>query len=119
MVEYSRPLSDKEKYNYSLIPIFTNVAEPYQAWKAHTETTALKDDFQQTIKQLKDKPIHEAILTLGYFITNNPHEDGNPEFVFGEYGEEALGRAAYEDVFGLITPIDELIYQLTIELEKA
>lgn len=118
VVEYSRPLSDKEKYNYSLIPIFTNVSEPYQAWKASMETTALKQDFEATIEKLKGKPIHEAILTLGYFITNNPHEDGNPEFVFGEYNEEALGRAAYEDVFGLITPIDELIYQLTIELES-
>jgi len=119
VVEYSRSLSDKEKYNYSLIPIFTNVAEPYQAWKSHMETTALKDDFQQVTEELKGKPIHEAMLTLGYFITNNPHEDGNPEFVFGEYSEEALGRAAYEDIFGFITPLDELIEQLTIELEKA
>lgn len=118
VVEYGRPLTDTEKYNYSLIPIFTNVEEPYQAWKDHIEGTALKEEYASTIEQVKNSPIHEAILTLGYFITNNPHEDGNAEFVFGEYTEEDLGRAAYEDLFGLITPIDELIEQLTIELEQ-
>jgi hypothetical protein len=115
-VEYSRKLNDNERYNYSLIPIFANVEEPYLAWKKYIEGSPLKNDLAVTIEQIKKVPTQEAILTLGYFITNNPHEDGNPEFVFGEYTEEDLGRAAYEDLFGLLAPIDELIKQLTIEL---
>jgi hypothetical protein len=119
LVEYGRQLNDNERYNYSLIPLFTNVEEPYLAWKKYINTTALKEDLAATIEQIKGSPTQEAILTLGYFITNNPHEDGNTEFVFGEYTEEDLGRAAYEDLFGLTAPIDELIKQLTIELEPA
>ena len=116
VVEYNRVLSDTEKYNYSLVPIFANVEQPYTAWKSYVASTVLKKEFAQILKDAKNEPLHEAILTLGYFITNNPHEDGNTEFVFGDYTEDDLGRAAYEDHFGLISGLDELISQLTIEL---
>ncbi len=119
VVIFHRPLTDKEKYNYTLIPIFNTVEEPYQAWKAYSLQTALKEDFEKQIKEVKGQGINQAILTLGYFITNHPHEDGNPEFVFGNYTEEQLGRAAFEDMIGEISPLDELIEQLTIELQQA
>ena len=51
-------------------------------------------------------------------MLNAPHEDGNSEFVFGEYAPEVLGKAFYEDMIEAISPIDELIMQLNIELEK-
>jgi len=119
VVEYNRQLQDVEKFNYSLIPIFANIEEPYQLWKTFIQNTALKEEFATLQKQIKDDSIQDTILALGYFITNNPHEDGNIEYVFGEYTEEDLGRIAYEDLFGVITAIDELIEQLTIELEAA
>ncbi|MEO9870383.1 MAG: strawberry notch C-terminal domain-containing protein [Ekhidna sp.] len=118
VVVFHRPLTDKEKYNYSLIPIFNTVEEPYQAWKAETSSSALKQDFEETIKKAEQQGINQAILALGYFITSHPHEEGNPEFVFGEFPEQALGRAAYEDMIGEISPLNELIEQLTIELQQ-
>ncbi len=119
VVEYSRPLSDKEKYNYSLIPIFKNAEVPYLAWKDFIKNAPLQQDFNALRKEIETLPVHDAILRLGYFITNNPHEDGNPEFVFGEYGEDELGRIAYEDLIGQVSILDALIAQLMIELETA
>ena len=74
----------------------------------------LAKEFEKVMAEVKRKPIHEAILRLGYFMTNNPHEEGNTEFVFGEYPEEVLGKTAYEDLFGPVTALDELIAKLTI-----
>ncbi len=118
VVVYNRPVKDVEKFNYSLIPIFSNPEEPYLIWKSYVEVSALKSDFTELLEKVKDSPINEAIMEIGYFITNNPHEDGNTEFVFGEYTEEDLGRVAYEDHFGMISMIDQLIEQLTIELQE-
>lgn len=120
IVEYSRPLSDKEKYNYSLVPLFKNAEVPYLAWKRYMDKSPqLRQEFDRLKKELESIPVHDAVLRLGYFITNNPHEDGNPEFVFGEYTEEELGRIAYEDVLGQVSDLDALIAQLMIELENA
>ena len=117
VVEYNRALKDSEKFNYSLVPVFVNVEQPYLLWKAYIEQApALKADLTVTLEQAKKEPIAEAILTLGYFITNNPHEDGNQEFVFGEYLEEDLGRMAYEDLIGFSYSLEILIQQLEIEL---
>ncbi len=118
VVVYDRPLSDKEKYNYSLIPIFNKAEEPYQSWKAATLTSAIRDDFNQAVEEAKAMKPHDAFLHLGFFMTNHPHEEGNPEFVFGRYTEEVLGRAAYEDRIGAVPPLEELIDKLSIELEK-
>ncbi len=119
IVIYNRKLNDKERYNYSLIPIFNTVEEPYQAWKSVTMGSGLKADFENVVKKAKQESLYDAFSTLGYFITNHPHEDGNTEFVFGTYAPEVLGRAFYEDMIEQITPIDELIIQLNIELETA
>jgi hypothetical protein len=118
IVTYTRKLSDKEKYNYSLIPVFSNVEEPYKAWKAFIQTTALKKEFDDVIQEASAQPFHQAVSTLGYFLKSNPHEDGNPEFVFGEYSVEALGIAAYEDTIGVPSEMDKLLAQLAIELEQ-
>ena len=104
----------KEKYNYSLIPVFKNVEQPYQQWKEITIQTGLKGDFNAVVEKCRELPLHEAIETLGYFITNNPHEDGNSEFVFGNYTTQELGRVFYEDTITEITLIDQLISQLQI-----
>jgi hypothetical protein len=118
IVSYDRKLSDKEKYNYSLKPIFANVEEPYKAWKEFIETTALKKEFIEDVRQASSQPFHKAVALLGNFIKSNPHEDGNPEFVFGDYSVEALGIAAYESEIGVPSAIDKLIAQLAIELEQ-
>ena len=119
-VEYSRKLTDNEKFNYSLVPIFKNVETPYYEWKAYIEKSPLlREDFNEVLAQLKDESASEAMLTLGYFISNNPHESGNAEFVFGTYNEKDLGQAAYEDYFGAPTAIQLLIAQLKIELQLA
>lgn len=117
IVTYDRPLTDKEKYNYSLIPIYSNSEQPYKAWKTAVEKTALKEELNDVVAKARSQPKLDAILTLGYFIANNPHEDGNHEFVFGDFDEEALGRVAYDDLIGDLSEIEKLIYQLKIELE--
>jgi hypothetical protein len=116
-VIYNRPLTDKEKYNYSLIPIFKNVEEPYQEWKTVILQTGIKEDFNSVVDEVRDVPLHEAIETMGYFILNNLHEDGNAEFVFGIYTAQDLGRVFYEDTIAQISSIDELINQLQIALK--
>ena len=118
VVEYSRALGDHEKFSYSLIPVFKNVEEPYSKWKEYlNKSPTLKQEFTETLEQAETEAVQEAILTLGYFITNNPHESGNLEFVFGDYLEEDLGRVAYEEHFGQRSPLEEIIEQLKIELE--
>lgn len=116
IVVYTRSLTDKEKYNYSLIPVFANVEEPYRTWKAFLEKTALKEEFAREVEHAQHINLYQGVLNLGHFIVNNPHEDGNPEFVFGEYSPEALGRMAYEDMIGNITEIDTVIAQVSVEL---
>ncbi len=113
-VVYERKLTDKEKYSFSLIPIFKNVAVPYLAWKINTGDTPIYTEFQEVLHQARELPIHEAQDALGYFITNNPHEDGNAEFVFGRYSPQQLGLACYEDMISEITPFDEVLDKLRI-----
>ena len=114
LVVYGRPLTDKEKYNYSLIPIYKNVEQPYQAWKKGIENTSIQSDFESKLKEVDGQLLYQAKQELGQFIMNNAHEDGNPEFVFGKYAPEELGQAAYEDMFGPIEPIDVVLDQLKL-----
>ncbi len=117
-VIYGRPLTDKERFHFSLIPYYPEAEIPYQQWKTFlNQQPELKKEFLNTVQGLKEGDIPLAILTLGFFILNHPHEDGNPEFIFGEYDEVQLGRVAYEDTVGELTPLDLLHAQLKIELE--
>lgn len=116
IVIYNRPLTDKEKYNYSLIPIFKNVEEPYQSWKREILNSGLQNDFNAIVEKANNLQLHEAIETLGYFILNHSHEDGNAEFVFGKYQAQELGRVFYEDTIAQITLIDQLINQLQLAI---
>lgn len=118
VVIYNRALTDKEKYNYSIIPLFKNVEEPYHVWKKETLNSGLQKDFNSIIKKASALVLHEAIEVLGYFILNHSHEDGNAEFVFGKYQAEDLGRVFYEDTIAQITRIDELINQLQLAIAQ-
>ncbi len=113
-VAYDRKLTDKEKYNYSLIPIFKNIAVPYITWKKSLMGTPIETDFKNRISEVRSMPIYKAVEILGYFITNHPHEDGNTEFVFGRYSTEELGTACYEDMIHQITPIKKLLDTLKL-----
>ena len=117
IVIYNRALTDKEKYNYSLIPIFKNAEEPYQEWKMALLETELKNEFNAIIEKSRKLPLHSAIEKMGYFIFNNQHEDGNSEFVFGNYSPQDLGRVFYEDTIAQISDIDTLINQLEIAIQ--
>ncbi len=114
IVSYSRPLTDKEKYNYSLIPVYKNVEVPYTDWKKGVQNTSIPEAFKLKRKELEGKMLHQIKQGLGQFIMNNAHEDGNPEFVFGRYTPEELGVVAYEDLFGPIEPIDIVLEQLQL-----
>ncbi|GAA0892598.1 hypothetical protein GCM10009122_22770 [Fulvivirga kasyanovii] len=118
LVLYSRPLLDKEKYNYSLIPVFESASEPYRQWKAATEATPFYKEVLKVVSEAKKQDMEEVILTLGHLVMNNAHEDGNPEFVWGDFSAYDLGMVAYEDLIKPISPLDELIMQLKIELEQ-
>lgn len=118
VVSYSRPLTDKEKYNYSLIPIFKNKEQPYLQWKTAILKTALKKEYNIIVDKASKLKLQEAIELLGYFVFNNSHQDGNAEFVFGRYSPTELGRVFYQDTIAQISRIDELINQLQIALDK-
>ncbi len=114
-VEYDRVLKDKEKYNYSLIPIFKNIEVPYLEWKKAIKSTPIAENFKEVIREARTLPIYKAIDLIGYFITNHPHEDGNPEFVFGRYTSQDFGKATYEDIIGPIGALDILLDKLKLE----
>ena len=88
--------------------------EPYQDWKQAILQTGIKDDFNAIVEEVRDLHLHDAIETLGYFILNNLHEDGNAEFVFGNYTAQDLGRVFYEDTITPIEAIDQIINQLQL-----
>jgi hypothetical protein len=113
-VTYNRKLSTREKYNYTLYPVFESVEEPFNDWKTITSQSALADQSKYAIAGARELPLHSAIEKLGYYILNNLHEDANPEFVVGDYDVYDLGRAFYEDSIGEIDQFDEFISQLQI-----
>ncbi len=114
IVIYDRRLSDKEKYRYHLIPIYTAIDIPYLEWKSQIAETALHRDFKKLVAQAKNQPLYKAKDTLGNFIYNHPQEGGNSEFVFGRYDAHALGMAAYVDEIAPISELDELLDQLQL-----
>ena len=118
VVVYNRALLDKERYNYSLKPIFKSLDEPYRVWKNYIVQGESKKLFNDIVKKARKKKLHEAIQLLGNFIIEHLHEQGNPEFVLGEYTIAKLGRIFYEDVIAKISDIEELISQLQIALDK-
>ncbi|QKX05345.1 DEAD/DEAH box helicase family protein [Aquimarina sp. TRL1] len=114
VVEYDRLLEDKEKYNYTLIPIYQNSEVPFLQWKDFIKDSPVAKDFKQTVKQAQSLPIYKAVALLGYFITNHPHQDGNTEFVFGRFSARDLGRAAYEDTISTIEALDIVLDKLQL-----
>ncbi|MFC4635703.1 strawberry notch C-terminal domain-containing protein [Dokdonia ponticola] len=119
-VVYNRRLSDKERYNFTLIPVFKNATESYTLWKNASSDTKVYADFLALVETLSDTPLFKAIETLGYFIFNHPHESGNTEFVFGRYSALELGKASYSQEINEVTPLTEFLAKLQLhqELEK-
>ncbi len=116
VVTFSRSLTDKEKYNYSLIPLFKNVHEPFKVWKDYIDGTAIEREYRSLAGSLERQPYLESLYRLGLFIFNTPPEDGNPEFVWGEFSEEELGQVAYDELLGEVGVLDTLIAKLNIAL---
>jgi len=116
LVVYDRPLRDSERFNYGLVPVFSSVEVPFQSWKSFIRGSEHQEELRKLLKQLPELPLHEAIFSFGQFMKTYPHEQGNHEFVFGDYTTEELGRAAYEDFVKPITELDELIQRLNLEL---
>ncbi len=114
VIAYDRVLKDKEKYNYSLIPVFKNIAVPYLEWKKSIKGTPIAEDFKEVVREARKLPIYKAIDRLGYFVINHPHEDGNPEFVFGRYTPQDFGKAIYEDIINPIGALDILLDKLQL-----
>ena len=116
-VVYNRRLSDKERYNFTLIPVFKDAKESYNFWKSASSDTKVLKEYLALTDTLSDTPLYKAIETLGYFIVNHPHESGNTEFVFGRYTPLELGKVAYDKDVKQITPLTELLAKL--QLHKA
>ena len=114
IVTYSRKLSDKEKYQYSLIPIFESPLIPFNEWRESIAMTVLEQEFEALLTTIPTMALYQAKEALGYFIYNHPHEDGNPEFVFGRHTPKALGTTAYTELIGTISKLDELVDQLRL-----
>lgn len=119
-VVYSRALTDKERYNFTLIPVFKDATESYTLWKNATSDTKIFKDYLALVDTLSDTALYKAIEELGYFIVNHPHESGNTEFVFGRYTALELGKVAYNNEINEITPLTELVAKLNVykELEQ-
>lgn len=118
-VEFSRRLSDKERFSFSLVPVFTSPSAPYEAWKAHFDGSPVWEEFQALLKEVAEQPIHQAVPALGRFVLTHQHEDGNPEFVFGQYSAWDLGEVAYPDQIGAWDPLRLSIEQLQALLSRA
>ncbi|WP_025741938.1 strawberry notch C-terminal domain-containing protein [Aquimarina pacifica] len=116
-VSYNRSLRDKEKYTFSLIPVFKNIAIPVLAWKSAIKSSPIAKELKNTLKEVAALPLHKAIERLGYFVFNHPHENGNPEFVFGRYTPQEFGEALYEDMITPIEPIDILLDRMQLYQE--
>ena len=114
-VVYNRQLTDKERYNYTLIPVYKDADAVYNLWKTAQKQTAVWGDFTTLLDQIKNEPIYTAIERIGFFIFNHAHEKGNPEFVFGRYNTNALGKAAYIDQIKPISPMMELVGKLQLQ----
>ena len=119
VVVYDHPLSPKQRFQYSLIPVFKDSRQPYQQWKAAIEGTAIERDYQERVRSSRDLNLDEAYYKLGRFIFNHLHEEGNPEFVLGKFSEEQIGTVAYQDMIGDLSPLDELLAMLKTELNQA
>lgn len=117
-VRYNRMLSDKERYNYGLIPVFNSAEDSYRAWKKRIRNVGVVAELDKTIDSVTTMPLHVALEKLGQFILLNAASDGNPEFVFGSYTATELAKAWYQDMIAIISPIDIAISQLEIILEK-
>jgi len=98
-VIYHRELTDKERYEYGLIPIYASTNEIYSKWK-QALTPAIKAALKQEIKRVQRQVYPKAVAELGSFIANHPHESGNYEFIFGKFSEKELGEMLYQDQIG-------------------
>ena len=117
---FDRTLSPKERINYSLIPVFSSGKEAIRHWRLWVlGQPIIKTKLKELIGKQKNKHYESAIQNLGFFITNNAHEAGNKEFVFGHYTEKELGAALYKETIGKqpVTLLDQLIDAVKIELE--
>lgn len=99
-IGYNQVLSPKQRYTNSLIPIFDDASIPFDAWFQTPWSSFIAEELAITLQKTQRQSYREAIKTLGNFIFNFPHEDGNPEFVFGRIELEELGKLLYERQFG-------------------
>ena len=83
-----------------MIPIFDDAAIPFEAWFQTPRSSFIAAELATVLQKIQRQSYREAIKALGNFIFNFPHEDGNPEFVFGRVESEELGRLLYERQFG-------------------
>jgi hypothetical protein len=117
VITYKQPLSAKQRLQFNLIPIFDNLAEPYEAWKKVALSNAgVNSEWNSTIKEAKKLDQDSAKNMLGIFIATNAHESGNMEFVFGRVKYKDLGALAYRDFVGSDIDWDVIINQLQLEL---
>lgn len=98
-VIYNRALTDKERYEYGLIPIYASANEIYKKWENAISPATYKI-LKKAVGKAKKQSYQEAINTLGSFIANHPHESGNYEFIFGKFSEQQLGEVFYKDWIG-------------------
>lgn len=117
---YSLPLSSKQRLDLGLIPVFENPQQPYEDWKRISlASPAIKKEFDELLKEVKNFELDVACRKLGTFIQINAHETGNPEFVFGQISATDLGRMAYSDkIEQLPKAFNDIDLRLKIEISK-
>ncbi len=114
LIWYSRPLGINERLNYSILPHYTTAKQPYQEWKSHHKTQQTVHD--EILKKVADYELIKAFTTLGRYMHNTAHESGNPEFVFGDFTLEQLGRVFFEDRIR-IAPMEIVLAQLQLAIK--
>ena len=113
-VTYSRRLTEKERYNYSLVPVFKSAEEAFVVWKEAMKEDPVINELKSIIENAKDGPHYQWFGKIGQTILFNPHEKGNRDLIFGNFTEYDLGRAAFEHFNGKLPPLKEQEEKLSV-----
>lgn len=96
---YEYPLTAKQKWQFGLVPVYDNISKPYSTWRENLK--GLREQrFNDVVKKSKSMTYERAVEVLGSMVFETAHEDGNTEFIFGDFSREDYGKIAYREFVG-------------------
>jgi hypothetical protein len=122
VLSYSRELSEREKKQFGLRPVFTSVDEPFGKWKSGL-TDNERTNFEALVRHAATgNTRQEKLQALAHFILMSTDVMGDLQVVYGSYGLSDLAERLALDFPGIleaetVSELDLLLRQLNIELE--